>query len=220
MSLNLERPITYLITSGATTPLTTPSSEEFSSILKLVEAAVAAGISLIQLREKDLVARSMYELALSAASITRDSPTRLLINDRADIARACGADGVHLTTRSLTASVIRQAFGAAFLIGVSTHQLEEVQAAHDQSADFVVFGPVFETTSKQKYGPPAGLEKLSEVARSVAPFRVIALGGVTTENAQACLRAGASGVAGIGVFNNPSRLPAIVELVGNAGLDR
>ncbi|HEX7773081.1 MAG TPA: thiamine phosphate synthase, partial [Pyrinomonadaceae bacterium] len=139
MRLNL--PITYPITSGKTTPQT------ISDTLRFVRAAVEAEVTLIQIREKSLPARALYELATRAAEITRNSKTRLLVNDRADIARAAGADGVHLTSQSLPADVVRNIFGPEFLIGVSTHSLDEARAARDGGADFVVFGPVFETES-------------------------------------------------------------------------
>jgi thiamine-phosphate pyrophosphorylase len=211
MPLDLHKPITYLITSGETTAATTPSTEDFSRILKLVSAAVAAGVNLIQLREKNLTARVLFELALQSAEITHGSATRLLINDRADIARGARADGVHLQRRSLEPHIVRRTFGEGFLIGVSTHSLAEARAARDGGADFVVFGPVFDTVSKRIYGEPVGLEKLSETARELAPFPIIALGGVTLDNAQECLRAGARGVAAIRLFNDPARLSQIVE---------
>lgn len=211
MPLNLQGPITYLITSGQTAAATTPSSEEFSRILTLVRAAVAARISLVQLREKKLSARVLFELTVRAAEITRASPTRLLVNDRADIASAAGADGVHLTARSIEPSVIRRVFLPDFLIGVSTHTTTEARAAHSGGADFAVFGPVFDTESKREYGEPVGLPGLSEVAHECSPFPIIALGGVTSGNAADCLRAGASGVAGIRIFGNPDNLAAEVE---------
>jgi thiamine-phosphate pyrophosphorylase len=211
MPLDLRKPITYLITSGETTAATTPLTEDFSRILKLVSAAAAAGVNLIQLREKNLSTRVLFDLALRAAEITRGSATRLLINDRADVARAAGADGVHLQIRSLEPRIVRRTFGEEFLIGASTHSLAEARAARDGGADFVVFGPVFDTVSKRIYGEPVGLEKLSEAARELASFPIIALGGVTLNNAQECLRAGARGVAAIRLFNDPARLSQIVK---------
>jgi len=210
---NLQPPLTYLITNGQTRVTTTPSSKEFAHLLTLIEAAVAARISLIQVREKDLSARVVYELALSAAAITRNSSTRLLINDRADIAVAAGADGVHLTTRSLEASVVRERFGADLLIGVSTHSLAEARQARASGADFVVFGPVWETVSKQIFGDPLRLDKLMEVARDLEPLPVLALGGVTSENARECLEAGAAGIAGISLFSQADELASIVRLI-------
>ena len=213
MSLNLQPPITYLITGGKTTAATTTSSKEFLQILKLIEAAVAAGIGLIQIREKQVTTRVVYELALSAAAITRGSATGLLINDRADIAAAAGADGVHLTTSSLDAAVIRRHFGPDILIGVSTHSRAEARQARADDADFVVFGPVFEILSKQTYGAANGLDKLKEVALDLAPFPVLALGGVATENARDCFHAGAAGIAGISLFDQTRDLQSIVSLV-------
>jgi thiamine-phosphate pyrophosphorylase len=203
MSLHLpQTPISYLITSGATTHDSTPSSEDFRRILKLVSAAVEHSVSLIQLREKKLSARTLFQLTARAAEITRGSKTRLLVNDRADIARAARADGVHLTTRSLSPGTIRHAFGPGLLIGASTHTLEEARAARDAGADFAVFGPIFETPSKQAYGPPLGLEKLIEAARVLKPFPLLALGGITRDNTAEVLRAGAEGIAGIRLFSD------------------
>lgn len=213
MPLKLPKPITYLITSGETTARTAPSTEDFARLLKLVSAAVAARVNLIQLREKNLKLRVLYELAVRAAAITRGSSTRLLVNERADIARAAGADGVHLSGRSLAAAIVRGAFGAGFLIGASTHSLAEARSARAGGADFAVFGPVFETGSKRIYGAPVGLENLKETARELAPFPIIALGGVTINNASACMRAGAAGIAGITLFNQARDLQRIVRLV-------
>jgi thiamine-phosphate pyrophosphorylase len=203
---DLPDPILYLITSGATTPATTPASEDFLAVLTLVGAAVRAQVSLVQLREKNLTARALYELTARAALLTRGTPTRLVVNDRADVARAAGADGVHLTTRSLEAATVRRAFGPDFLIGVSTHSIAEARAARDQGADFAVFGPVFDTPSKRAYGPPLGLEALNDAARQLAPFPLVALGGITEENAAGALSAGAGGVAAIRLFADPSGL--------------
>jgi thiamine-phosphate pyrophosphorylase len=206
MSLNLTAPISYLITSGATTPQSTPASKDFRQILELVSAAVAARVSLVQLREKNLSAQTLFQLTVQAAEITRGGTTRLLVNDRADIARAARADGVHLTTRSLSAQIIRRTFGDDLLIGVSTHTLAEASAARDDGADFAVFSPVFETLSKKAYGPPVGLEKLSEAVHALKPFPLIALGGITRENASKVLDAGASGIAGISLFSDAQTL--------------
>ena len=139
---------------------------------------------------------------MRAVSITRGNKTRLLVNDRADVARAAGADGVHLTAHSLPADVVRDICGPEFLIGVSTHSLAEAQAARGSGADFVVFGPVFETESKRAFGPPQGLAKLRKVTRQLDGFPVLAIGGITLENAAECFAAGASGIAGISLFND------------------
>ena len=216
MPLNLQEPIIYLITSGATGASTTPASEDFRQLLKLVEAAVAANVNLLQIREKNLSARVLYELATQAAEITRASSTRLLVNDRADIARAARADGVHLTTKSIAASVIRRTFGDHFLIGVSTHSLAEAREAYQGGADFAVFGPVFDTTSKRMYGEPQGISVLEEVVVRLAPFPILALGGVTRNNVGDCFRAGASGIAAIRLLNHPAKLSEVLDAIREA----
>ncbi|MEP6707630.1 MAG: thiamine phosphate synthase [Pyrinomonadaceae bacterium] len=213
MPLKTQKPILYLITSGATTAATRISSKEFQDLLTLVRAAVAAHIDLVQLREKNLTARMLYELTARAAEMTRDSGTRLLINDRSDVAEAAGADGVHLTTNSVEASVIRGTFGREFVIGVSTHSLSEACAARDAGADFAVFGPVFETGSKRQYGSPVGLEALREAAGALASFPILAIGGISLTNASACLRAGAGGIAAIGLFANSESLKSVVAAI-------
>jgi thiamine-phosphate pyrophosphorylase len=209
MPLDLHNSLIYLITSGATTAGTTPASENFSRILLLVRAAVDAQIDLVQIREKKLSGNVLYELSARAAAITKDSATKLLINDRSDIAAAAGAAGVHLTRSSLPAAVVRQTFGAEFLIGVSTHSLEEANLACRDGADFVVFGPVFDTASKRQFGDPLGPSSLAQVSSALTPFPVLALGGVTTGNAAECIRAGARGIAAIRMLELPDRLADI-----------
>jgi thiamine-phosphate pyrophosphorylase len=213
MALNLQPPIIYLITSGETTQATSVRSESFARILALVGEAVRASVPLIQLREKNLTARVLYELTTRAARLTRGSATRLLVNDRADIAHAARADGVHLTTRSLGARIVRRAFGHDFLIGVSTHSLDEALEARDHKADFATFGPVFDTPSKRVYGAAVGLEKLNEASLRLSPFPLIALGGITLENASPTLRAGASGIAAIRLFSDPLNLVNTVRAI-------
>ena len=211
--LNLPRPILCLITRGATADTTTADDLTFQEILRQVSAATAAGINLIQIREKKLHARVLFELTKRAVELAAGTSTRILVNDRADIAAGAGAAGVHLPTRSLDAATIRKTFGADFLVGVSTHSLAEARAARDGGADFAVFGPIFETASKTEYGPPIGLENLKNAARQLASFPLLALGGVSLETAGDCLRAGASGIAGISLFSNSLDLEATVDAV-------
>jgi thiamine-phosphate pyrophosphorylase len=213
MSLKLKPPATYLITSGKTTPISTTQSEEFQSIIRLVRSAVAASISFIQLREKSLSARVLYELTTQCADVTRGSATRLLVNDRADVAVAAGADGVQLTGHSLPVEVIRRDFGAEFLIGVSTHSPAEAARAAAEGADFAVFGPVFDTPSKRQYGAPVGLCALREAVTSKRDFPVIAIGGITLENVRDCFANGAKGIAAIRLFEEASDLESLVDLI-------
>jgi len=215
MRRDLHRPITCLITGGETTSETTRASAEFAALLSLVRSAVAARVTLVQLREKNLSARILYELAARSATIARGSATRIVVNDRSDIARAAGCDGVQLTTRSLEASIVRRAFGEDFLIGVSAHSLAEARAARDGGADFAVFGPVFDTPSKRAYGPPVGLEALKDAAHALSPFPLVAVGGIAEDNLADVLRAGAAGVAAIRLFADGQNLARKVHHIEN-----
>ena len=211
MPLKLRLPIVYPITSGKTSP---------DDILRLVRAAVEAEVPLFQIREKSLSGRVLFELVARAAEITRGSKTRLLVNDRSDIARAAGADGVHLTTQSLPVEVVRKTCGAEFLIGVSTHSLEEARVAEAGGADFVVFGPVFETESKRSYGEPQGLDKLAAVTHALGEFPVVAIGGITLENVGVCFEAGARGVAAIRLLHDAENMTSIVQTIRRTGFTR
>jgi thiamine-phosphate pyrophosphorylase len=213
MPLELTPPITYLITGGKTTPQTTRRSKEFSLILDQIHTAIAAEISLVQIREKQLAARVLYELVVEAMALARESSTRLLVNDRVDIALSAHADGVQLTSESMPAAVVRKIAGKQFMIGVSTHSVAEASAAQQGGADFAVFGPVFETESKRAFGPPQGVDKLAEVTTRLGDFPVVAIGGITVENSAECFRAGASGVAAIGLFEDGKTLPTTVEAI-------
>lgn len=123
------------------------------------------------------------------------------MNDRADIAHAGGANGVHLTTQSIAPSVVRNTFGEGFVIGASTHSIDEAKAARDAGADFVVFGPVFETPSKAGKGNPLGAKLLRDASSALSPFPILAIGGVDRENAPEVFGAGAAGIAAIRLFN-------------------
>lgn len=181
-------------------PATTP---DLTALIDFIASAIAAGIDMIQIRERDLSARELCSVIGSTGE-----HAGILVNDRADVAASCAA-GVHLTTRSMPVEVVRAAFGSEILIGASTHTLNEVEAAEAGGADFVVFGPVFETASKREYGAPVGLDALERVAaRSRIP--VLALGGVNVSNYKRALDAGAAGVAGISMFIETMDLAALV----------
>lgn len=217
MRFNHAKPLTYLITAGRLPPDANINHTNplVASLLELITAAVRAEISFIQLREKALSARALYLLTHHAAAIVRDSSTKLLVNDRPDIAHSGGAHGVHLTTHSLDAHVVRRTFGANFLIGVSTHTLAEASAARDGGADFATFSPVFPTASKRIYNlPPVSIEALRVACRELDSFPILALGGIeTTTHALACLDAGASGIAAIRLFDDATTIANVASTI-------
>ncbi len=175
------------------------SSQNFLTIL---ESAIEAEIDLIQIREKNLPLKLLLQLISKSVDKTRDTTTKILINERFDIALAGEIDGVHLTSTSIPVANVRTSVPDSFLIGVSTHSLESAAKARDSGADFVTFGPVFETASKAQYGPPQGLERLEMVCSELGKFPVIALGGIDGKNYESALRAGAKGFAAIRYFSS------------------
>lgn len=194
-------PFRLLITPGLADP--SNLSIQKTEILKTVELAVAAGIEIVQIREKRLPARSLFELVRDAAVLTAGSSTRLLINERFDVALAAGADGVHLTSTSMPIERFRAAVSSGFIVGVSTHSPDEVVAAKDSGADYAMLGPIFETPGK---GEPIGLDELERVCRLVTPFPVVAVGGIDGSTEAAVIEAGAAGVAAIRYLNEFVRI--------------
>lgn len=197
MKFTPDSSITYLITNGQATDATFDAAR--SRIIASVERAVEAEVSLIQIREKNLSARLLFDLACSVVDTVEGSLTRVMVNDRADIAFAAKADGVQLNARSLPVTAIRDSFAREFIVGLSTHSADEVAAAAATGADFAVFGPVFETPGKSSL---KGIDALRDVCGRVAPFPVLAIGGIAAENVGEVLRAGASGVAAIRAFDD------------------
>lgn len=180
-----------------------PAVEPIENPLAKIRGAVAAGVDWVQVRERNMPARELLALARAAINES-EGRTRILINDRLDVALAAGAAGVHLGGTSAPAGeVIRwcRAGNAPpeFLIGISCHGIEDVQKAEAAGASYVFFGPVFETPSKKSFGPPQGVTKLAEACRA-ARIPAIAIGGVNEGNAAECMRAGAAGIAAIRMF--------------------
>jgi len=179
-----------------------------------MELAARAGVDWIQLREKDLSGRALAELLREAV---RRVPAgcRILLNDRLDVACALGAGGVHLGEESLSVEDARRLVRGRseaqdFMVGASTHSLAAALSAEKAGADYLVFGPVYSTPSKAQYGPPQGIERLTEVCHAVS-LPVLAIGGITVENARACLEAGAAGIAAIRLFEEARDLGAVVD---------
>jgi thiamine-phosphate pyrophosphorylase len=159
-----------------------------------VAAAARGGAGAIQLREKDLSARELYALGARLQTLLAPYNVPLLINDRLDVALALDAAGVHLAGHSLPPAQARRVLGPTKLLGVSTHSVEDARQAMDEGADFIVFGPVYETPSKLAYGPPQGLQLLTVVTQAVT-IPVLAIGGIEPSNVSQVLQAGAYGIA-------------------------
>ncbi len=186
-------------------------------ILRVVAEALEGGLRAVQLREKDLPGIEMFRLAGRMRDLTAKHGARLLVNDRADVALAVGADGVHLGTASIPASVARGLLGEGALIGCSTHNERELSEAAAQGADFATFGPVYETPSKAAYGPPVGVAALAAACRRAA-VPVFALGGVKAGNAPEVIGAGAFGIAMISeVVAAPDPRRAAADLIACFG---
>lgn len=176
-------------------------------LLVHIERAVVAGVDWIQIREKELAARELLELTLRAVTVARqeaNARTRVMVNDRLDVAIAAGAAGVHLGGDSIPVAEAVQWCRAGnappdFMVGASCHDIQEAIAAERAGGNYIFFGPIYETPAKMKFGAPQGVDKLAEVCRSVQ-IPVLAIGGIDEKNAGTCLRAGAAGVAAIRLF--------------------
>jgi thiamine-phosphate pyrophosphorylase len=161
-------------------------------VLASAAGAIHDGVDMIQVREKDLSAAELFELVSKVLNLAAGTRTRVLVNDRLDVALASAADGVHLPADGLPPNKVRP---LTKILGVSTHTLAEARAAERAGADFIVFGPVFDSPGKN----PVGLEPLERVVESVA-IPVLAIGGITKSNSQSVLDCGAHGIAGIRLF--------------------
>jgi thiamine-phosphate pyrophosphorylase len=163
-------------------------------LIPLLQRVIAAAAPAIQLRERDLSVRELVTLAREVQAITASRSCQLLINDRIDVALALEGVGVHLRSDSLPVSAARQLLGSRRLLGISVHAVEEAVQAESQGADYVVLGPIYETPSKQIFGPPLGIRTLERACRLVR-IPLIGIGGVTASRAREMRSAGAFGVA-------------------------
>jgi thiamine-phosphate pyrophosphorylase len=195
------------------------------ALLKRVASAAVAGVDWIQIREKDLSGKELSSFIRAAVAQTKQinerngQPTRIIVNDRLDAALSEAAGGVHLGERSLPVQDVRKWIDAKpdlagrvkFLVGVSCHSVQAAASASRDGADYIFFGPVFATPSKASFGAPQGRERLAEVCSSVT-IPVLAIGGITLDNASDCFAAGAAGIAAIRLFQDAAagKLAALV----------
>ena len=212
---NLKKPLACWVTDRSALNLVSGRSPEAVLLARMREAALA-GLNWIQVREKDLETPPLVDLARSAVEACRNTGTRILVNDRLDVAWASGAAGVHLGERSLPVAEVtrsvRARASADFLVGASCHSLDRAQRAADEGADYVFFGPLFATPSKASFGEPQGLARLEQVCQAIA-VPVLAIGGITEKNAAACIAAGAAGIAAIRLFQQAPDLSLLLETI-------
>jgi thiamine-phosphate pyrophosphorylase len=163
-------------------------------LVPLLQRVLTAGVPAIQLRERDLSAKELVTLAREVQAVMASRRSQLLINDRIDVALALEGVGVHLRSNSLPVSVARQLLGAERLLGISVHAVEEAVQVESQGVDYIVLGPIYETPTKQMFGPPLGIQTLEKACRSVR-IPIIGIGGVTAARVREMRCAGAFGVA-------------------------
>ena len=159
-----------------------------------VKLALKGGVKTIQLREKGLATFELYSLACELRKTTSEFKANFIVNDRVDIALAVGADGVHLGWQSLPFDIVRKLIGFEKLIGISTHSRREALQAQNYGADYITFGPVFETPSKVGFLKPTGTEEINKL-KSEIKISVIAVGGIKEKNVEMVLNEGADGIA-------------------------
>lgn len=186
-------------------------------MLEKIRMAAQAGVDWVQIREKNLNGRESFELARAAVDAVSEGKALIFLNDRLDVAVAAGAAGAHLGRESLPArgAVLWCRGGnapAGFKVGISCHSVDEISKAEDAGAAYVFFGPVFDTPAKRKFGAPQGIAKLAEVCAATR-IPVVAIGGVDSSNGAECIRAGASGVAAIRMFQEATDVAALQETI-------
>lgn len=171
-----------------------PSQTGERSPTSVTEVLLEAGVRMIQFRDKHASSRELYRTSSGIAERVRNAGGMLIVNDRADVARAVYADGVHLGQEDLPVELARRVLETGKRVGYSTHDLVQVVEAEHSSADYVAFGPVFPTRSKENPDPVVGLEGLRR-ARNATRKPLVAIGGITAQNARSAIEAGADAVA-------------------------
>jgi thiamine-phosphate pyrophosphorylase len=206
------RSVFCLVTPGALRAAhpTSPDARETTIVARAI-AAIHAGIDLLQIREHNLPAQSLLRLVVRLVSASRGRSTRIVVNDRLDVALAAGADGVHLGGRSLPARRVRAIVPEGFLVGCSVHSVEEARAAAGEgAADYLVAGTVFPSASKPGATVFLGTDRLAAIAGAVA-IPVLGVGGIGLDSLADVARTGAAGVAAIGLFEDAADLDATVR---------
>lgn len=196
----MQSPLICLVTGGGPP----------EAVLTLVRDAALAGVDLIQVREPGLDDRTLVALIREAVDAAQQTHCRVVVNDRLDIALAANAGGVHLRGASMSARRVRGVVAAGFLVGRSVHNRQEALAAAQSGCDYLIFGTVFPSRSKPPGHPVAGLDQLHEIA-TVVQIPVLAIGGISTENAATAIAAGAAGVAGIELFRSGAPVASTVS---------
>jgi len=196
----VQPPVICLVTGGG------PAK----ALLALIRDAALAGVDLIQVREPGLDDRTLVTLTRDAVDAARQTHCRVVVNDRVDIALAADAAGVHLRGASMSATRVRGVIDGSFLVGRSVHDRQEALAAAQSGCDYLIFGTVFPSRSKPPGHPVAGLAQLHEIATAVH-IPVLAIGGISTENAAVAIAAGAAGVAGIELFRSDVPIASTVS---------
>jgi thiamine-phosphate pyrophosphorylase len=187
-------------------PITDPQLSGLSHAQQ-VARLIEGGATLIQLRDKHAAPREFYREAAAALEIARDHHARLIINDRVDIALALKADGVHLGQTDMPPEAARRLLGPAAIIGFSTHNITQAKLATALPVDYLAFGPIFQTSTKENPDPVAGLLALEEVRTIKGPLPLVAIGGITITNALEVLTGGADAVAMIaGLIGDPIKI--------------
>ena len=209
-----KKPIVCYVTDRSS--LGAANADASVRVREIIRMAISAGADWVQIREKDLPGRELLRIVRGAVAIAGApaAGVRIIVNGRLDVALSAGAAGVHLGGESAPASDViawcrRGNAPTGFSVGVSCHSVEGARTAERAGADYLFFGPVFDTPSKRALGKAHGVAILSEVCEAVRTISVIAIGGIDANNGAECIRAGAAGIAAIRLFQETSDLHAL-----------
>lgn len=198
--MKLKLPTIYPITDSTLAGIPIPEQ---------VDRLIAGGATFIQIRDKWGPSKAFYEDAVRSVQIAREANVRIIVNDRADIAMMAGADGVHLGQTDLSPPRVRRLMGQNAIIGFSTHDLDQVEAALSLPVDYIAFGPIYATRTKAQADPAVGLELLRAARRIARGIPLVAIGGLRSENISAVFDAGADSAAVISaLMSDPDRISA------------